>query len=535
MNRLGVFLLVLLLVTLPLHADEGNGQGQAVIKHGPVQIGGTLTVEWGSPGLANAQGLFVVSDGLGPTSFQGIPFCIDVNSPGAQVVVDTPLDATGFASFSIGVPNLPSLTTIAPAYGQALVVDFSVSPPFTTSKAVAFHFENADGYSTTSGSLGTARALHTTTALAEDAFEQEVELLIAGGGGGNLLAPTATSTTELFSPVSRQFRPGPMMAVERALHRAVRLQNGQVLVIGGADNAGVCVTSCELYDPATEAFLPTGSMNQGRAGHAATLLGDGRVLVTGGLPSFDASTTPLDVLLNNALNDAEIYDPVAGTWTQVLGAMSDQRFGHAQEVLADGRVIITGGIDGASNFFGAIAPTYTSSCDFFDPATDLLSSAPSLSSPRGAHAISQLGNGDILVTGGIGAGFLGIPSFLTTCQRFDGLNWNSAGSLTTGVALHTQVPAFDNGDAIIIGGISGISGGIGGASLSFSVTDQAGRHDGASFTALSALGTNPGDATELARPRGSHTCTPLYDGTFALIGGADLLGALDSGLVYLEN
>ena len=48
-----------------------------------------MTIEWGSPGLAGAQALLVISDGLGPTTFQGIPFCIDVNSAAVDVAVDT--------------------------------------------------------------------------------------------------------------------------------------------------------------------------------------------------------------------------------------------------------------------------------------------------------------------------------------------------------------------------------------------------------------------------------------------------------------
>lgn len=535
MSRFGFALIAFcFLILSPAHADEGNGQGNAIIRHGPVQIGGVLTVEWGSPGLAGAQSLFIVSDGLGPTTFQGIPFCIDVNSPAAQVVVDTPLDAAGFATFNISVPNIPGLTTLPPTYAQALVVDFSVSPPFATSKAVAFRFENPGGFSTTSGPLGTARALHTATALAEDSFDQEVEVLVTGGGGGNLLAPAATDTTEIFSPVSRQFRPGPTLSDNRALHQAIRLQDGRVLIIGGSNSSGAGLATCELYDPVTETLSPTGSMNEGRAGHAATLLADGRVFVTGGLPSFNLGLGTLDVLLNNAHDDAEVYDPSTGAWTLVANAMSDKRFAHAQVLLPDGRVLVTGGIDGGANFLGAISPTYTASCNIYDPATNSFSASPALLGARGGHAISLLGNGEPLVTGGIQSGFLGIPFFSGNVQRFNSVGWVSGANLPLGVALHTQVPAFGNGDALIIGGITGLSGTVS-SSPTFTVTDQVVRHDGTAPTVLGALGTNPGDPLETARPRGSHTCTPLYDETFVIIGGTDDIGAFDTGLVYLEN
>jgi hypothetical protein len=50
-----------------------------------------------------------------------------------------------------------------------------------------------------------------------------------------------------------------------------------------AGEAKVSVAAAELFAPESEGFTATGSLNTGRYGHAATVLADGTVLVTGGV------------------------------------------------------------------------------------------------------------------------------------------------------------------------------------------------------------------------------------------------------------
>ena len=74
------------------------------------------------------------------------------------------------------------------------------------------------------------------------------------------------------------------------------------------------------------AFISTGSTTVPRFAHTATLLNDGRVLIAGG------GSYP-------AISSAELYDPVAGTFSPT-GSMTARRVGHTATLLADGRVLI---------------------------------------------------------------------------------------------------------------------------------------------------------------------------------------------------
>ena len=86
---------------------------------------------------------------------------------------------------------------------------------------------------------------------------------------------------------------------------------------------------------ASGGFAPTGSMTVGRDGHTATLLADGRVLVAGGLENADSS---------HPLSSAELYDPATGEFSPT-GSMSIPRSWHTATLLQDGRVLIVGGYD----------------------------------------------------------------------------------------------------------------------------------------------------------------------------------------------
>jgi hypothetical protein len=139
---------------------------------------------------------------------------------------------------------------------------------------------------------------------------------------------------------------------------------------------------------AGEQIQPTGSMSVTRHGHTATVLADGRVLIIGGL---DAS---------GPLTAAEIFDPTQKTFT-LAGNLVGARYGHTATLLANGRVLIAGGHD-------ATGPVATA--EIFDPTINLAVTntfrllAATMGAARAGHTATLRSDGTVLLAGGDTAG-----------------------------------------------------------------------------------------------------------------------------------
>jgi hypothetical protein len=126
--------------------------------------------------------------------------------------------------------------------------------------------------------------------------------------------------------------------------------------------------------------LPSGAaMDVERAAHTATRLADGRVLVTGGIRTGEA-----------ALATAETYDPATRAFAPT-GTMAGVRSGHTATLLKSGLVLVAGGFDDE-------APVPTA--ELYDPATGRFTRTGSLTAPRGGATATLLRGGRVLVAGG---------------------------------------------------------------------------------------------------------------------------------------
>lgn len=228
------------------------------------------------------------------------------------------------------------------------------------------------------------------------------EVLVVGGRRpGSVTTPLAQS--EIYSPVTRQFRTTGSMSVGRVAHTLTLLANGKVLVVGGAGSTNAILRTAEIYDPATGQWRPTGSMMDVRMQHAAALLPNGRVLVTGGWINVYASFRATDA--------AEVFDPVSGQFASAF-PMMQTRMDHAMTVLPDGLVLVAAGQDDFGQFL--------TTAEVFNPATGYFSAISArLMQGRRRLAGLSLGDGRALFAGGDNAaGYVATAELFTPDRIF---------------------------------------------------------------------------------------------------------------------
>jgi hypothetical protein len=118
--------------------------------------------------------------------------------------------------------------------------------------------------------------------------------------------------------------------------------NDQILVVGGHDETGADLATAEVFDGVTGNWVGTGSLSTPRESHTATALQNGKVLVAGGA----SNRVPL--------SSSEVYDPSAGTWSSNKNIQLDAaRGGHTATLLNDGNVLAAGGQGVSGALFSA--------------------------------------------------------------------------------------------------------------------------------------------------------------------------------------
>lgn len=228
-------------------------------------------------------------------------------------------------------------------------------------------------------------------------------------------------------------------------HSATELADGRVLVVGGRAQ-GPWPLTLELFDPASNRFSASqAQLPQGRALHTATRLPDGRVLIAGGVRE-DGS----------AYANGLLYDPASDSLSAPV-PLGAPRVGHSATRLLDGRVALVGGSTAhtLSHPLGwpAVAQNPApANLVLFDPLTSTASPGPALPRPRLWHSSVLLGNGQLLVVGGLEAGAAGLATS-ADCRRFDPQSgqWSAAAPLPAPRALHGLVGTADGGALAISG------------------------------------------------------------------------------------
>jgi hypothetical protein len=316
---------------------------------------------------------------------------------------------------------------------------------------------------------------------------------------------------------------GLTMTTARAEHTATTLHDGKVLVAGGVvldgSNRFSTTASAELYDPVTGTFSPTGDLHTARGQHVAVLLADGKVLVAGGLS---------DVSANTHFGGAETYDPSTGTFTPTGSMISSGRVSSAV-LLPDGRVFISQ--DGTN-------------AEIYDPATGTFTLPGAYNNAAvQVDPATLLPNGLVLVTGCAANCTVGMTAlFDPKTNKFSPTGpykgWgdvNTATLLTDGSVLFVEANDGEFPDDVeIYAPISGTFTHIRKTGYVHEYSTATRLPDGTVLVAGGQLAGGSGStaveryvpttgavvtATSLIAGRHNHTATLLPDGTVLIAGG----------------
>jgi Galactose oxidase, central domain/Kelch motif len=280
-----------------------------------------------------------------------------------------------------------------------------------------------------------------------------------GAGGFTLLPGQRGTITIAFAPIAAgSFRSTLIISSDAKKGGTLKLKlrgkagtpivtgkAGNVLIFGGT-NTGPPLLA-EIYDTANNIFEPIPNFTTTpRVDHADALLQDGRVLLTGGMQD--------DGVYSSTQSSAEIFDPATMTFT-ATGSMEVARQDHTATLIegcgcpADGKVLITGGDDQTD--------TALASAELFDPTTGTFTPTGNMTTPRESHTATLLTTGplagEVLVVGGYNAGHTSTQASAELYDPVTGV-FTATGSMNASRQDHTAT-LLPNGEVLITGGFSG--------------------------------------------------------------------------------
>ncbi len=219
------------------------------------------------------------------------------------------------------------------------------------------------------------------------------------------------------------------MSEPRSGHTATLLKDGRILLAGGmisVTGQELPTASTEIFDPQTGAIRPSAKMSAPRAGHTATLLANGDVLITGGIDEQGPVAT------------AELYRAATGDFV-TAGSMQITRERHSATLLQNGRVLITGGT--------LVRPS--EQAELYDPQTNSFRQISPMNTRRAAHTSTLLPDGRVLIAGGSES----FGSVLQSVEIFDPRDdsFKAAGQMQTRRFKHSAV-LLEDGKVLLLGG-----------------------------------------------------------------------------------
>jgi len=267
-----------------------------------------FTIQEGVGGLINNAGLYTAPTASGLYHVVATSMAETTVTASATVTVTTSpsgFTPTGSLVVARGLHTATLLSTnkVLVAYGSNSS-KYSIATGYVGLSSIELYDSGTGTFTEIVGDSGNGTYGHTASLLPDG------KVLLAGGFVNSIwdYGGISVSSNEagLYDSATGVFSGTGNMTANRGDHTATLLANGKVLIAGGADPDpdGRGLASAELYDPSTGTFTQTGSMAVGCVLHTATLLQNGKVLIVGG-----ALSSRLDPVAT-----AEVYDrPLASS------------------------------------------------------------------------------------------------------------------------------------------------------------------------------------------------------------------------------
>lgn len=182
----------------------------------------------------------------------------------------------------------------------------------------------------------------------------------------------------VFNPLDTSLVPTSNLKTARARHKAVKLDNGKVFIIGGRDKDSRLLKTCEIFDPVAETWTYTDSLPLGLSRFKIVKLPGGDILLSGGFGKWGASSLCFR------------FNPSTQKWQNISG-MKVKRYNHTMTLLRSGKVLVTGGAN----------DEVLKSAEIYDPINDTWNLVPDMHFYREEHAALAIPSGEILIVGGI--------------------------------------------------------------------------------------------------------------------------------------
>lgn len=152
------------------------------------------------------------------------------------------------------------------------------------------------------------------------------------GGRESRSFPGPAPTAEIYDPAADTWTVIQNVPIRPTT--GVLLLDGRVLLVGYVEGGVANASSSTVFDPATGTFGPVKRVTGMSLEPAAVRLDDGRVLVAGGARGYgDGPPEPRA--------ESALFDPATGRWT-AAAAMHEPRLEESMALLPDGRALIVG-------------------------------------------------------------------------------------------------------------------------------------------------------------------------------------------------